>query len=135
LRRPRSCTLQEPQIERREHQDNPDIYYQPLPEVVPEEQDVRADHDGYQREHVKHDDCLSPHRFVLLGATEWSKNGRLRIDTLPAGPRSGGTAGIGSIGVDPVGKAVDDAQRRPRAPAAAEHIGGHEQQRERSVAG
>ena len=40
---------------------------------VPEEQDVHADHDGYQREHVKRDGCLPSHRFVLLGATEWSK--------------------------------------------------------------
>ena len=46
--------------------------------MVPEEQDVHADHDGYQREHVKHDGCLSSHRFVLLCATEWRKNGRLR---------------------------------------------------------
>jgi hypothetical protein len=52
-----------------------DVYYQPLPEVVPEEQDVHADHDGYQREHVKYDGYLSSHRFVLLCATEWSKNG------------------------------------------------------------
>ena len=37
-------------IQRREHQDNSDVYYQPLPELVPEEQDVHADHDGYQRE-------------------------------------------------------------------------------------
>jgi len=78
LRRPCSWTLQKPQTERREHQDNSDVYDQPLPEVVPEEQDVHADHDGYQREHVEHDGCLSSHRFVLLGATEWSKNGRLR---------------------------------------------------------
>ena len=78
MRRPRSWTLQEPQTERGEHQDNPDIYDQALPEVLPEEQEVHADHDGYQREHVKHDGCLSSHRFVLLGATEWSNNGRLR---------------------------------------------------------
>jgi hypothetical protein len=37
--------------------------------VVPEEQNVHAYHDGYQREHVKHDDYLS-HRFVLLSTTE-----------------------------------------------------------------
>jgi hypothetical protein len=37
--------------------------------VVPEEQDVHAYHDGYQREHVKHDGYLS-HCFVLLSATE-----------------------------------------------------------------
>src|SRR5215510_3700722 len=62
--------LQEPQIERREHQDNSDVYYQPLPEPVPEEQDVHADHDGYQREHVKHDRCLSSHPSFLLRAAE-----------------------------------------------------------------
>jgi len=49
-----------PQIGRREHQGNSDVHYQPLPEPVPEEQDVHADHDGYQREHVKHDGCLFP---------------------------------------------------------------------------
>ena len=70
-----SWTLQEPQTERREHQDDPDVYYQPLPELVPEEKDVHADHDGYQREHVKHDGCLSSHRSFLLCATEWSKSG------------------------------------------------------------
>ena len=48
----RSCSLEEPQIERREHQDNPDVYRQALPEPMPEEQDVHADHDGYQREHA-----------------------------------------------------------------------------------
>src|SRR5262249_57428524 len=62
--------LQEPQIERREHQDNSDVYYQPLPEPVPEEQDVHADHDGYQREQVKHDRCLSSHPSFLLRAAE-----------------------------------------------------------------
>ena len=65
--------LQKPPIKRREYQDNSDVYYQSLPEVVPEEQDVHADHDGYQPEHVKHGDCGSSHRFVLLCATEWSK--------------------------------------------------------------
>jgi hypothetical protein len=49
-----SWTLQEPQIERREHQDNSDVHHQPLPEPVPEEQDVHADHDGHHR-----DGCLS----------------------------------------------------------------------------
>jgi hypothetical protein len=32
---------------------------------VPEEQDVHADHDGYQREHVQHDAYLSCHGLVL----------------------------------------------------------------------
>src|SRR5215471_8980825 len=67
-----SWTLQEPPIKRREYQDDSDVYEQSLPEVVPEEQDVHADHDGYQPEHVKHGDCRPSHRFVLLCATEWS---------------------------------------------------------------
>jgi len=33
---------------------------------MPEEQDVHADHDGYEREHVKHDACLPSHRSTLL---------------------------------------------------------------------
>ena len=65
MRRLRSWTPQEPEIERREHQNNPDIYYQPFPELVPEKQDVHADHDGYQREHVEHDGCPSSHRPFL----------------------------------------------------------------------
>jgi hypothetical protein len=69
-----SWTLQEPEIKRPEYQNNSDVYYQPFPELVPEEQDVHANHDGYQREHVKRDDCRSSHRFVLLCATEWSKS-------------------------------------------------------------
>lgn len=73
--RPRSRTLQEPQVERREHKDNPDIREQPCQEVVPEEQHVRADHDDDQREHIQHDDCLPPHRFVLLCARKWCKGG------------------------------------------------------------
>ena len=32
---------------------------------MPEEEDVHADHDGYQREHVKHDACLLSHRSTL----------------------------------------------------------------------
>src|SRR6185437_7654326 len=69
-RRRYSRTLQEPQIERREHHDDADVHYQALPEVVPEEQDVRADHDGDHREHVKNDACLPPHWIVLLCTPE-----------------------------------------------------------------
>src|SRR6516162_9712489 len=64
----RSRTPQKPQIDRREYHDNSHVYYQPRPEVMPEEQDIHDDHNGYHREHVKHDSCLSSHRFVLLGA-------------------------------------------------------------------
>jgi len=45
--------LQEPEIERPEHQDDPDVGHQPLPEVVPEEQDVHANHDGASRQTAK----------------------------------------------------------------------------------
>jgi hypothetical protein len=78
VRRLRSWRLQEPQTERREHHDNSDVHYQSLPEPVPEEQDVHADHDGYDREHVKYDGCLSSHPSFLLRAAEWSQNGTWR---------------------------------------------------------
>jgi hypothetical protein len=94
----RSCSLQEPQIERREHQDNPDVYHQALPEPMPEEQDVHADHDGYQREHVKHDACLPSHRSTLLledrvAATD-DAAGRQRVGRFPHNV-------IGGIAPDP----------------------------------
>ena len=57
--------LQEPQVERRKYKDNSDVYYQSQPELVPEEQDVHADHDGYHRKHVKHNGRLSSHRLFL----------------------------------------------------------------------
>ena len=63
------------EAERREHQDDADVHHQPLPEPVPEEQDVHADHDGYQREHVKDDGWLSSHPPFLL---------RVATDTIPA---------------------------------------------------
>jgi hypothetical protein len=78
LRWLRSCLLQEPQVEGGKYQDDSDVYYQPRPEVVPEEEDVRADHDGDHREHVQHDGCLSSHCFVLLCSPEWSKIGDRR---------------------------------------------------------
>jgi hypothetical protein len=86
-RRLRSCSLQEPQTERREHQDDPDVCHQALPEPMPEEQDVHADHDGYQREHVKHDGCLPSHRCTLpvedrVAATD-DAAGRRRVGRFP----------------------------------------------------
>jgi hypothetical protein len=47
LRRLRPCTLQESQVEGREHQNDSDVHHQPLPEPVPEKQDIYADHNGY----------------------------------------------------------------------------------------
>lgn len=84
----RSWTLQEPEIERHKYQDNTDVHQQPSPELVPEEQDVHADHDGYHREHVKHDGCPASHgyppshRFILVRTMPGSPGGG------PAGPRA-----------------------------------------------
>ena len=58
--------LQEPPIDPHEYQNDSDVYCQPFPEVVLEEQDVHADHDSYQCEHVKHDGCLFSHSSLLL---------------------------------------------------------------------
>ena len=77
----RSSTLQEPEIKGREHQDNSGVHYQPLPEPVPEEQEVHADHDDYQRKHVKHDGCLFAHGFVLPRATKRGKSGAVHAAT------------------------------------------------------
>ena len=95
LRRLCSWTLQEPKIERREYQDDSDVDYQSRPEVVLEEQDVHDDHDGYQREHVKHDSCPSSHRFVLLSATERGKSGCVAAGG--AGGREPGTRPVRSV--------------------------------------
>ena len=66
----RSWTLQEPQIDRRKYQHNSDVHDQPSPELVPEEQDVHADHDGYHREHVKRGGYPVSHRFILVFTTQ-----------------------------------------------------------------
>jgi hypothetical protein len=38
----------ESQAKRCEYQDDPHIRHQPLPEKVPEEQDIHGDYDGHQ---------------------------------------------------------------------------------------
>ena len=65
--------MQEPEIERPEYQDNPDVCCQALPEVVLEEQDVKGDHHGHHRKHVEHDGRLSSHRYVLMSCAEQIK--------------------------------------------------------------
>jgi hypothetical protein len=67
--------LQEPEIDRYKYQNDSDVDRQPLPKVLPEEQDVYADHDRYQYDHENRGDCLSSHRYLLLRAMEWSKSG------------------------------------------------------------
>ena len=79
VRRQRSWTLQEPQIDRRKYQDNSDVNDQPNPELVPEEQDVHADHDGYHREHVKRGGYPVSHRFILVS----TRPAGLSVQTAP----------------------------------------------------
>jgi hypothetical protein len=81
---------------------------------VPEEQDIHADHDGYQREHVKHDGCRSSHRFVLLCAAERGKNG-VGIPSSPAAPRSPRPYPIWTL--------AQADQAGDRTPAAAQNRG------------
>jgi hypothetical protein len=67
--------LQEAQVEGREHQDDAEVNHQPLPQVVPEEQNIDANNDADHQDHVKHDGCLSSHTYFVprvpeQGATE-----------------------------------------------------------------
>jgi hypothetical protein len=57
--------VQEPEVKRPEHEDNPDVYCEPLPELVPEEQDVHGDHDGDHRQHIEHDGWRSSHGHTM----------------------------------------------------------------------
>lgn len=65
LRRLRSWTLQESQVERQEHQNDSDVHHQPLPQTVPEEQDIYAEHNRCYREDVKPDGRLPSHASFL----------------------------------------------------------------------
>lgn len=60
-----TSAVQEAPVERSEYKDNPDVGNQPRPELVPEEQNVHADHDNYQRDHQHCDGCSSAHGLVL----------------------------------------------------------------------
>lgn len=66
--------LQKPEVERAEHQNDSDIYRQPFPEVVPEEQKVNANHDHNQREHIQHGDGLSSHASFYSAHRSGSKS-------------------------------------------------------------
>jgi hypothetical protein len=52
---------EESKVEGSEHEDNPDIHYQPFPEKVSEEREIYTDDNGCHRHHVKHDRYLSAH--------------------------------------------------------------------------
>ena len=57
----------EPDVERREHEDDADVRCQPLPDVAAEEQDIDADDDSCHRDHVEHARERSSHEPSLLG--------------------------------------------------------------------
>ncbi len=56
----------EPQVEGSEYEDNANVYHQPRPKVVLEEEDVNTNHDAYKRKHVDHDGYVSSHVHILL---------------------------------------------------------------------
>ena len=62
---PASCVMQEPEVERREDQDDADVGREPLPHVASEEQDVDPDHDSCRRDRVQHAGCRPSHRATL----------------------------------------------------------------------
>ena len=55
--------LKESQIEGCKHQNDSDVHHQSFPEMVPENQGVYSDDDGYHRHQVKHGN----HRFCHCG--------------------------------------------------------------------
>jgi hypothetical protein len=57
----RSSTSEDYQVESGEHQDNPNIRYQPFPESVSEKYEVYTHYDGCHRRHVNHNSYMSVH--------------------------------------------------------------------------
>lgn len=55
----------EPKIERPEQENDADVRHQPLPEVVPEKEDIHTHYNGYEGKHVQHDRGLSSHHPIL----------------------------------------------------------------------
>src|SRR5262249_16154645 len=82
--------FQEPHIERPEHENDYAVHYQPLPEPCPEEQDVHADHDDYQREHVKHYGYQISHPSFLLRAAEYRPPSEIPLAFVRASARDFG---------------------------------------------
>jgi hypothetical protein len=62
----RSGTLQESHVESTKYQHYCDVYDQPNPEVVSQEQDVHADDNDYERDHVKHDGQVLSHALLRI---------------------------------------------------------------------
>jgi hypothetical protein len=54
--------FEESQVEGCKHQNDSDVHHQSIPEIVPEDQDIQSDDDGYHRHHVRHGNHRSGHR-------------------------------------------------------------------------
>ena len=82
-----SRTLQQPQVERREHQHDADVHHQPLPEPVPEEHEVHTDHDRHHRQYVKRNGSPASHPSLLLRADlHVNLTGPVRRNGIPSAP-------------------------------------------------
>ena|SRR5215469_676436 len=53
--------LQESPIEGCKHQNDSDVHHQSFPEMVPEDQGIYGDYDGYHPDHIRHCDHQSCH--------------------------------------------------------------------------
>jgi hypothetical protein len=61
--------IEKSQIEGRKHQNDSDIHDQSFPEMIPEDQDIEGDDNGYHRNQVRHGNSRSCHsmaREVLI---------------------------------------------------------------------
>jgi hypothetical protein len=74
-----SPMVQVPEIERSEYQDDPDVCRQPLPDLVPEYENIHADDDSHHREDVQHNARVSCHLIVLLRATQAEQRGNRHL--------------------------------------------------------
>jgi hypothetical protein len=67
---PRQGLFQESEIEGYKHQDNADVRHQPLPEMMPEKQQVYANDNGNHHHNVKRDEYASCHFILRYGGEE-----------------------------------------------------------------
>jgi hypothetical protein len=68
--------LKESQIEGCKHQKDSDVHHQPFPEMVPEDQDIYSDDDGYHR-HGNHRSCHCDLHRILRVASQDSSSANL----------------------------------------------------------
>ena len=71
--RARLCVVQEPEVERREDQDNANVGCKAFPDMASEEQDIHGDDDTYHRNRVQHAGCRPSHRASLAAESDASR--------------------------------------------------------------